>query len=312
MKAKQRYIKGERMATLTTLAIDIDTIVQRFPDDIQSSMREYTVWMLEELQVSHKDFSELKNTVQRTATLQEMTEHRMTDLTVHVERLAAAQERTEEKVERLAVAQERTEEKVERLTAAQERTEEKVERLAAAQERTEEKVERLAAAQEQLAAAQERTEEKVERLAVAQEQLAAAQERTEYEIRDLKTSLSNQIAALGSRWGIYNEGTFRSTIQKKTVFGVLKEVEGMTVEEGVYGGRQVDVIIRNGEHILLEITSRMHAKDIDKLYQSADDYEVQEGVRPKLMVATSYISPKLMQKIMGLSRQIEIFSYEAE
>ena len=265
MKAKQRYIKGERMATLTTLAIDIDTIVQRFPDDIQSSMREYTVWMLEELQVSHKDFSELKNTVQRTATLQEMTEHRMTDLTVHVERLAAAQERTEEKVERLA------------------------------------------AAQEQLAAAQERTEEKVERLAVAQEQLAAAQERTEYEIRDLKTSLSNQIAALGSRWGIYNEGTFRSTI-----FGVLKEVEGMTVEEGVYGGRQVDVIIRNGEHILLEITSRMHAKDIDKLYQSADDYEVQEGVRPKLMVATSYISPKLMQKIMGLSRQIEIFSYEAE
>jgi hypothetical protein len=56
----------------------------------------------------------------------------------------------------------------------------------------------------------------------------------------------------------------------------------------------------------------MHAKDIDKLYQSADDYYKQEGVEPKLMVATSYVSPKLMQKIIGLERQIEIFSYEAE
>jgi hypothetical protein len=30
------------------------------------------------------------------------------------------------------------------------------------------------------------------------------------------------------------------------------------------------------------------------------------------MVATSYISPKLMQQVMGLERKIEIFSYEAE
>nr|WP_328988142.1 hypothetical protein [Thiorhodovibrio winogradskyi] len=38
------------------------------------------------------------------------------------------------------------------------------------------------------------------------------------------------------------------------------------MREGDYGDRQADVIIRNGEHILLEITSRMHAKDIDRIY----------------------------------------------
>lgn len=207
------------MANTATL----DTIVSRLPVDIQPSMREFAVWLQEDLRVSHKDFSELKETVQRIATLQEMTEHRVNELTVQVEKLAVAQERTEQ------------------------------------------------------------------------------------EIRELKKSLSDQIAALGSRWGIYNEGTFRSTI-----YGVFKEMEGITVKEGDYGGRQVDVVIRDGEHILLEITSRMHAKDITSLYRSADDYEQQEGVKPKLMVATSYISPRLMQKIMSLARPIEIFSYEGE
>jgi hypothetical protein len=250
--------KERCMSNVATLATEIDTMVGRFPAEIQAPMRDFTVWMLEELHVSHKDFSELKDTVQRIATLQEMTEHRVSELTSRVEQLAEAQTRTEQNVERLAEAQER------------------------------------------LAEAQGRTEQKVE-------QLAEAQQRTEGEIQELRKSLSDQIAALGSRWGIYNEGTFRSTI-----YGVFKEMDGITVKEGDYGGRQVDVVIRNGEHILLEITSRMHAKDIESLYRSADDYEQREGVKPKLMVATSYISPRLMQKIMGLARPIEIFSYEGE
>lgn len=225
-------------------ATEIDTMMLRFPKGIQAPMRDLTIWMLEKLQVSHKDFSELKDTVQRLASLQEITERRLTDLTAQVEHLADEQGK--------------------------------------------------------LATAQERTEEKVE-------ELAAAQKRTEQELQRMGKSLSDQISALGSRWGIYNEGMFRSTM-----YGVLGALDGVTVKEGYYGGRQVDIVIRNGEHILLEITSRMHAKDIDKLYQSADDYEAREGVRPKLMVATSYVSPKLMQTIMGLPRPIEIFSYEPE
>ena len=136
------------------------------------------------------------------------------------------------------------------------------------------------------------------------EQLSEAQARIEEEIRELRKSLSDQISALGSRWGIYNEGTFSSTI-----YGVLKEMEAVTVKEGHYGGRQVDVVIRDGEHILLEITSRMYVKDIDNLYRSAQDYEQREGVKPKLMVATTYISPKLMHKIMGLSRSRFCFAH---
>ncbi|MCP4289031.1 MAG: hypothetical protein GY792_32190 [Gammaproteobacteria bacterium] len=86
----------------------------------------------------------------------------------------------------------------------------------------------------------------------------------------------------------------------------------MTVKKGLYGGREVDVVIRNGEHILLEITARMHKHDIRKLYASADDYLEKEGVEPTLMVAAGYVSPTLMQTIVGLERPIEIFSYEDE
>ena len=189
-----------------------------------------------------------------------------------------------------------------------------VQDLGETQGRTEKRVEELAEAQRDLAVAQGRTEKRVEELAVAQgrtekkvEELAGAQGRTEKKIDDLGHSLTNQIAALGSRWGIYNEGTFRGTIR-----GLLSKMSGVEVREGYYGDRQVDVIIRNGEHVMLEITSRMHAKDINKIYSSADDYKMKEGIEPTLMVATSYISPKLMEKIMGLERTIEIFSYESE
>ncbi|MEW6751123.1 MAG: DUF3782 domain-containing protein [Candidatus Latescibacterota bacterium] len=175
---------------------------------------------------------------------------------------------------------------VERLAEAQARTEQRVEELAQAQARTERRV-------EELAQAQARTERRVEELAQAQ--------------REGFQSLRDQIAALGSRWGIYNEGTFRATIR-----GLLSRTQGVEVRQGVYGDRQVDLIIRDGEHVILEITSRMHAGDIERLYRSADDYRAKEGVEPALMVATSYISPRLMEKIMGLERKIEIFSYEGE
>jgi len=175
-----------------------------------------------------------------------------------------------------------------------------VQDLGEAQGRTEQRVVELAEAQRDLTEAQGRTEQRVG-------ELTEAQVRTEKKIDDLGHSLTNQIAALGSRWGIYNEGTFRGTIR-----GLLSKMSGVEVREGYYGDRQVDVIIRNGEHVMLEITSRMHPKDINKIYSSADDYKTKEGIEPTLMVATRYISPRLMEKIMGLERKIEIFSYESE
>jgi len=83
----------------------------------------------------------------------------------------------------------------------------------------------------------------------------------------------------------------------------------VSVKQGAYGGRQMDVVIRNGEHILLEITSSMKSGDIDKLYASGDEYREKEGMEPILMVAASYVPPSVMRRVLS---PIEIFSYEEQ
>jgi hypothetical protein len=282
----------------------LDRIISGFPSQMQLPMWQLVDWMRKE----RKDFSELKLAVQDLTVTQAHTEQK-------VQELAEAQARTEQSlhelsadIKRLETAQERTDQ---RLAEFQTRTDQRFQELAEAQARTEDKVNKLAEAQartdQRLAEFQERTDQRFQ-------ELAEAQQRTDQSVRELAETqaqsekrLSDQIAALGGRWGIYNEGMFRSTLQ-----GILSSVHGTRVEEGFYGGRQVDIIIRDGEHILLEITSRMHSKDIEKLYRSADDCRSRTGIEPKLMVATSYVSPKVMQKIMGLERRIDIFSYEGE
>ncbi|PID58911.1 hypothetical protein CSB45_02615 [candidate division KSB3 bacterium] len=157
----------------------------------------------------------------------------------------------------------------------------------------------------QLAQAQKRTEQRVEQLAQAQERTEQAVASLADSIKNLQSSMYDQFARLGSRWGLQTESTFRQTIRR-----IVRDMDGLTVREGFYGGRQVDVVIRNGEHILLEITSSMKSSDIDKLYAFGHDYLKQEGVDPTLMVAASYIPPSVMRKVLDLPRPIEIFSYE--
>ena len=196
--------------------------------------------------------------------------------------------------------QEHTEDRLDRVEAA-------IEKLTAAQQRSEERLARVEAAIEKLTAAQQRSEERLDRLEAAQEKTELAVQKLTEAMLHLEKSMSDRFAELGSRWGIQTESAFRQTIRR-----ILQNMDNVTVKEGWYGNRQVDVVIRNGEHILLEITARMKAKDIDNLYRSADDYAAKEGVEPTLMVATSYVSPRLMEKLVKLPRPIEIFSYEDE
>jgi hypothetical protein len=55
---------------------------------------------------------------------------------------------------------------------------------------------------------------------------------------------------LGSRWGIRNESIFRQTIAT-----LLEQSFGAQVQSLTIAGEEFDVIISNGEHILVEITA---------------------------------------------------------
>ncbi len=283
------------------------SVMTEFPTELRTPMWHFSEIIEEKFVIPHQDFVELKHTVEHLAQAQERTEQR-------VGQLAQAQERTEQRVGQLAQAQERTEQRVGQLAQAQERTEQRVEQLAqaqeeltAAQKQTEQRLDRLTQAQEELTAAQKQIGQRVEQLAIAQEKTERTVQKLTEAVYHLDQSMEKRFKELGSRWGPHNEAAFRGTIRR-----IFRDIEGVTVTKGSYGGREVDVVIRNGEHILLEITARMHKKDIRKLYASADDYREKEGVEPALMVATGYVSPTLMQKIVELERPIEVYSYEDE
>jgi|GEM_PF-1146334 len=224
---------------------------------------------IRDVHVTREDFSELKSIVQDLATAQKRTESR-------IEELASAQQRTESRIEELASAQQRTESRIEELASAQQRTESRIEELASSQTRTESRL-------EELAIAQKRTEHTIER-----------------GFKDLRDSIS----ALGSRWGIMAEDTFRNAIT-----GLL-EGTGYSVSRGTYGDREVDIVVKNGEHLLFEITSSMKKSDIARYVRSADDYQDRTGISPRIMVAAIYIPPTVMREIADAPRTIEIFSIE--
>lgn len=111
-------------------------------------------------------------------------------------------------------------------------------------------------------------------IAKSVQELAEAQKRTESRVEELALYMkegfkrvNEQFSTLGSRWGIKTENTIRNTIK------TLLENSGYTVSRGYYADREIDVIIKNGEHILLEITSSALKKDVRNLNKSAEDYQ---------------------------------------
>ncbi len=292
-------------------------VLDQFPPELRKPVTDLYVWIRNDVEIFRKDFDRLGTLLGELGEIQKRTEIKIGELTeaqtrteIKIEELAEAQKRTEVrletlsgKVEELAEAQKRTEVrletlsgKVEELAEAQKRTEVKVEELAEAQKRTEVRLETLSGKVEELAEAQKRTEVKVE-------ELAEAQKKTEIRMEKGFQDLKDSIAALGSRWGIMSEETFRSTIK-----GILEKT-GYTVDRGFFGGREIDLVIRNGEHILLEITSSFRKSDIAKILSSAEDYQLQTNICPILMVAAIYIHPAVMRELIEAPRRIELFTY---
>jgi len=147
--------------------------------------------------------------------------------------------------------------------------------LAQAQKRTEGELEKLKVVVHELAQAQKRTEERVE-------ELAQAQKKTEEEFKKFRKDFHIHITALGSRWGLKTEASFRNGMRE-----ILKEigykVERFEVkdEEGVVFGYpeqiELDVIIRNDKVILVEIKSAVGRSDVYLFLKKCNFYEKHTG-----------------------------------
>lgn len=69
---------------------------------------------------------------------------------------------------------------------------------------------------------------------------------------------------------------------------------------------EVDVLVRDKEHLLAEIKSSISRGDVAELQRVAAMYETEMGVKPKLCIITPYIDDKA--KELAKSLNIDVYS----
>jgi hypothetical protein len=100
--------------------------------------------------------------------------------------------------------------------------------------------------------------------------------------------LERQIDRLGQRWGIRSEALFRATMAE-----LLEKSFGVKVERRAIKGEEFDVIISNGDHILVEITTSVKPSILERLERKRSLYAAETGREPaRFILAASYISSR--------------------
>ncbi len=203
-----------------------------------------------------------------------------------------------ERFSRLEEHQQRLEERQQRLEERQQRLEEHFARLEERQQRLEE---RFAELEKHFA----RLEERQQRLEERQQRLEERVTRVEEEMIELR----RVVIAVAHRFGIITESTFRETMKYviEDVLGTAK-VERKIIydDEGlVYGHPSVvdiDVVIHNNTHILIEVKSRISRSDVAILYRKGILYEKKVGVKPKLIIIGAIIDEDSYEtsKVLGV------------
>ncbi|BAU22741.1 hypothetical protein THC_0343 [Caldimicrobium thiodismutans] len=134
------------------------------------------------------------------------------------------------------------------------------------------------------------------------------------EILALRKRQDVQISALGARWGIKSEKTFRNAVK-----GLLEETFGVKVEhyettdlegevfEGFPGKRvEIDLIIRNGELIVAEIKSSVSPGDVLLFEIKVKFFEKKEGRRVTRKII---ISPMIDREAKSFCKSLGITFY---
>ena len=134
------------------------------------------------------------------------------------------------------------------------------------------------------------------------------------EIQKANRRYESTIGALGSRWGLYSEASFRNGL--KAILEVSFGVEVMNLNEydqdGMVFGRpdqvEIDVIIKNGVVILCEIKSSMSKSDMYIFDRKATFYENrhQRSVTRKIVMC-----PMVDHRALPVAENlaIEVYSY---
>ncbi len=120
--------------------------------------------------------------------------------------------------------------------------------------------------------------------------------REKLEEHDFKfDSMMRKLDALGARWGILAESAFREGMRR-----IVERLFGGSVERWIHDDREgfvfgypatveVDIVIRDSEHILVEIKSHVRKSDVGVLLRKGELYKKVKGITPRLVFVSPYI-----------------------
>lgn len=111
--------------------------------------------------------------------------------------------------------------------------------------------------------------------------------------------LGDRISALGARWGLIAEEVFRESLREflQNYFKVarVERWEHYDEEGLVYGHPsvvEVDLIIKDRVHYLVEVKSSASKGDVAELYRIGVLYERETNVKPQLVIVTCFIDER--------------------
>ena len=128
------------------------------------------------------------------------------------------------------------------------------------------------------------------------------------DFNQISARLDIKVSALGARWGLLAESAFRDGMRfiVEKYFGGRVSRWVYRDDEGIVYGRpsevDVDVLIKDGEHLLIEIRAHVDKADVAELYRKGILYEKVTGVKPRLIM----IAPFVRKRSWGLARDLGV------
>jgi hypothetical protein len=207
----------------------------------------------------------------------------------------------EERMVKLEERQQRLEERIarleERFISLEERQQKLEERFAQLEERVIKLEERIARLEERFAELEKRFQDLEERFLKLEERVTRLEERVA-RLEEAVASLQRTVITIAHRFGVASEHAFREALK-----GIVEDLFGAKAErwitydsEGLVYGHpaevEVDVVIRDREHLLVEVKSRADSGDVLELARIASLYERRTGVKPRLAIVAGFVSTR--------------------
>jgi len=244
----------------------------------------------------------LENAVEELTKAVKAHEDRLTKVE---DRLARLENAVEELTKAIRSHEERLTKVEDRLT----RLENAVEELTKAVKSHDDRLTRLENAVEELTKAVKEQSKAIEELA----KIVKSHEDRLAKVEEAIKAFDRRLMALGARWGVESEEAFRNAMR-----GVVEGILGVATvgkwvyfdKDGVVYGHpsqvEVDVAIRDGTHILIEIKASASSGDALEFSRVGKLYETVTGIKPRLVLVTPFIDDRGLEAARKLG--IEVYT----